>query len=60
MPPPGGLPDPGIQPGSPALLAEALPSEPPGSPAEAWLVHSVILVSGTQQRDSVIHKYVHI
>ena len=26
------LPDPGIKPGSPALLADALPSEPPGSP----------------------------
>ena len=27
---PGDLPDPGIEPGSPALQAEALPSEPPG------------------------------
>ena len=26
------LPDPGIKPGSPALSADALPSEPPGSP----------------------------
>ena len=26
----GGLPDPGIEPGSPALWADALPSEPPG------------------------------
>ena len=60
VPSPGDLTDPGIKPGSPALLAESLPSEPPGSPAEAWLVHSVILVSGTQQRDSVTHKYVHI
>ena len=29
---PGDLPDPGIEPGSPALEAEALPSEPPGKP----------------------------
>ena len=27
---PGDLPDPGIKPGSPALQADALPSEPPG------------------------------
>ena len=30
FPPPGDLPDPGIKPGSPALQADALPSEPPG------------------------------
>ena len=28
--PPGDLPDPGIEPGSPSLQADALPSEPPG------------------------------
>ena len=27
---PGGLPDPGIKPGSPALQADSVPSEPPG------------------------------
>ena len=27
---PGDLPDPGIEPGSPALQADTLPSEPPG------------------------------
>ena len=32
-PPPGDRPDPGIQPGSPALSAESSPSEPPGKPA---------------------------
>ena len=31
---PGNLPDPGIKPGSPALQAEALPSEPPGKPRD--------------------------
>ena len=30
FPSPGDLPDPGIEPGSPALPADALPSEPPG------------------------------
>ena len=28
----GDLPDPAIEPGSPALQADALPSEPPGKP----------------------------
>ena len=32
FPPPGDLPDPGIQPGSPTLLADSLPYEPPGKP----------------------------
>ena len=31
-PSPRDLPDPGIKPGSPALQAESLPSEPPGKP----------------------------
>ena len=30
FPSPGDLPDPEIEPGSPALQADALPSEPPG------------------------------
>ena len=30
FPSPGDLPHPGIEPGSPALQADALPSEPPG------------------------------
>ena len=30
FPSPGYLPDPGIEPASPALQADALPSEPPG------------------------------
>ena len=31
-PPPGDVPDPGIKPGSPALQADSLPTEPPGKP----------------------------
>ena len=31
-PPPGDLPNPGIEPRSPALQADSLPSEPPGKP----------------------------
>ena len=33
-PPPGDLPDPGIEPRSPTLQADPLPSEPPGKPWE--------------------------
>ena len=32
FPSPGDLPDPGLEPGSPSLQADALPSEPPGKP----------------------------
>ena len=32
FPSPGVLPDPGIEPGSPALEADAITSEPPGKP----------------------------
>ena len=32
FPSPGALPDPGIEPGSPTLEADALTSEPPGEP----------------------------
>ena len=32
FPSPGVLPDPGIEPGSPALQADSLPAEPPGKP----------------------------
>ena len=32
FPSPGHLPNPGIEPGSPALQTDALPSEPPGKP----------------------------
>ena len=35
LPSPGDLPDPGIEPRSPALQADTLPSEPPGFPL--WL-----------------------
>ena len=34
FPSPGDLPDPGIEPGSPTLQADTLPSAPPGKPLE--------------------------
>ena len=44
FPSPEGLPDPGIEPGSPELQADALPSEPPGKPILAYVVVSKISV----------------
>ena len=38
FPSPGDLPDPGIEPWSPTLQADALPSEPPGKPMGLKLV----------------------
>ena len=40
FPCPGDLPDPGIEPGSPALQADALPSEPPGKSSFFSLVQN--------------------
>ena len=36
FPLPGDLPDPGIEAGSPALQADALPSEPQGKPINSY------------------------
>ena len=36
FPSPGDHPDSGIEPGSPALQADTLPSEPPGNPCKFW------------------------
>ena len=36
FPSPGHLPNPGIEPWSPALQADALTSEPPGKPTFLW------------------------
>ena len=41
---PGDLPDPGIEPGSPALQADALPSKPPGKTMTDVLDHCYILL----------------
>ena len=37
FPSPGDLPNPGIEPRSPALLADALLSEPPGKPSKEFI-----------------------
>ena len=42
---PGDLPKPGIEPGSPALQEDSLPSEPPGNPENTG-VGSLFLLQG--------------
>ena len=42
FPSPGDLPNPGIEPGSPALQADALPSEPPGNPNTVLRSHQIV------------------
>ena len=47
FPSPGDLPDPGIEPGSPALQADALPSEPPGNiviKPQIWLTQITLFL----------------
>ena len=47
FPSPGDLPDPGIEPGSPTLQADALPSEPPGkAPSESLWNKAVVYIDG--------------
>ena len=41
FPSPGDLPNPGIEPRSPALQADALTSEPPGKPGSLWFLFIV-------------------
>ena len=43
FPSPGDLPDPGREPGSPALQADSLPSEPPGKPPTTILYYNNVI-----------------
>ena len=43
----GDLPDPGIEPGSPALWADALISEPPGKPLQKRSLFNTDTLTGT-------------
>ena len=52
---PGDLPDPGLEPRSPALQADSLPSEPPGKPPIAYHLPQIyILISWLN-----LHKLTH-
>ena len=42
FPSPGDLPDPGVKPWSPILQADALPSEPQGSPNVSYTVAQIV------------------
>ena len=43
--PPGDIPDPGIEAGSPALQSDTLPSEPPGKPIDILTIIHINLLS---------------
>ena len=47
----GNLPDPGIEPKSPAVQADVLPSEPPGKPREPEDAGNCSWGSGMEKRD---------
>ena len=53
FPSPGDLPNPGIEPGFPALLADSLPSEPPGKPLQNISLDKGANTSG--RIDTLIH-----
>ena len=53
-PPPGDLPNPGIEPKSPALQADSLPAEPPGKPKNTGmgglsLLQRILLIQESNQ-----------
>ena len=53
FPSPGDLPNPGIEPGSPTLEADALTSEPPGKP---WKTHPILQgLGGSQGKTDQLH-----
>ena len=68
FPSPGDLPDPGIEPGSPTLQADALPSEPAGKPRyrhlyTMWALCAVYAIHRTDGRSgalSVASVHVHV
>ena len=50
LPSPGDLPNPGIEPGSPTLRADALTSEPPGKPNYDFY-RQLILIRITKEKN---------
>ena len=53
VPSPGNLLSPGIEPRSPALQADSLPSEPPGKPIKLETIH--ITTTGEMAEQVVTH-----
>ena len=64
FPSPGDLPDPGIEPGSPALEADTLTSEPPGKPTTLPLfsvpTQLCFFPQGPWLVGSILHSYLFI
>ena len=52
FPSPGDLPDPGIKPSSPALQADALPSESPGKPCDIEKKCDIFAFSSQKEEES--------
>ena len=65
FPSPGDLPDPGIEPGSPTLQADSLPSEPPGKPKLYYRVFlnveiNLNLIGLRELGESIIESYIYL
>ena len=56
FPPPGDLPDPGIEPRSPTLQGDSLPSEPRGKPRCSWVLHYINVQNSEHYSTMVITK----
>ena len=54
FPSPGDLPNPGIEPGSPAWRADALPSEPP------WKPNYRLRLNNSEKEDKIVFRYLHM
>ena len=52
FPSPGDLPNPGIEPGSPAMQTDALPYEPPGKPNKKF--KSIYLLTDASQSEKAM------
>ena len=58
FPSPGDLPDPGIEPGSPALRADALPFELPGKPSKIKFIENYLKITFKRKsRVKILHNF---
>ena len=57
-PPPGAFPHPGMEPGSPALQADSLPSEPPGKPLFLWGIIAICIVQRRERKPREVKEFV--
>ena len=57
FPSPGDLPNPGIEPGSPALQADSLPTDPPGKPQTNTVLYGNYISTGKikKKKKSLAH-----